>query len=99
MTADPEEASTDSEISEDAIYLHDATSDGGEEEHLQLAIGDFVVTKLLGKKSVKYFVAKVIYLCNDGDVEVSYIRTSSRGQSFYYPDSSDEAVFHSLTLC
>lgn len=52
-----------------------------------MIIGDFVLINLLEKKSVKYFIAKVI---NNGDVEVSYLRTSTGGQSFYFPNSSDQ---------
>lgn len=42
------------------------------------AIENFVLIKILGKKCIKYLMAKVTNISEDGDFEVSYLKTSDR---------------------
>jgi hypothetical protein len=81
---------------------HDSTSSGEEslmekeentqtgEMPLDLQTGDFVIVKMPGKKSIKHFMAKIINICEDGDLEISCLRTRNKGQSFTFPNLEDE---------
>lgn len=42
------------------------------------AVGNFVLVKILGKKCIKFLMAKVNNISEDGDFEVSYLKTSDR---------------------
>lgn len=58
-----------------------------EEEHITNEFGrrwsengDFIIAKLLRKKTIQYFVAKIINIWDDAKVEVAYLRTKDDGK-------------------
>lgn len=58
-------------------------------EHIN--IGDFVLVKFEKKKSVVYYVAKIISKYSLTEYQVLYLRKNSRSYIFVFPDVEDQA--------
>lgn len=75
------------------IAYEDVYSDSDIESSLRckhIEQHDFVLAKLCGKKSVKYYVAQVLEEDKDGDYNVKFMRKTSNN-TFVFPSVDDIA--------
>lgn len=96
------EVDIDNSESNDNVSLRDST----DSEEVELIINEtrplarFKVAilhciyyfKTTEEETIRYLEAKIINICDDGDVEDSFLRTTKdKGKLFHFPHSADEA--------
>lgn len=70
----------------------DAPITGFEELDRNAAINDYVLVKFAGKKSIKYFVGKILSeISNDSEYDISYLRRRNKSNKFVYPNVPEVA--------